>query len=84
MAATTTQIATFKRLARKAHALWQSPFYCVDPMDLPSKEIKAYTKKLNNIESAMEVIEEQMTDEQIAEVESWAYKNDLFGVLGTC
>jgi|688.fasta_scaffold00460_23 hypothetical protein len=83
--ATTTQIATFKRLARRVHALWRSPFYGKNPMDHPyHRELKAYYKRLNKIESAMDAIEECMTEEQIADVESWAYKNELFGVLGTC
>jgi hypothetical protein len=78
--ATPRQVATFKRLARKAHPLWCDARY----NESGTKEIDAFNAKVSKIQDSMDAIEAEMTPEQIADVEAWAYQNGLYGTLGTC
>jgi len=78
MTATTTQIATFKRHARRVYKLWNIVDYQVVGTDV---EIKA-----NEIEAKMDVIEELFSEEQLEAVKDWAYSQPqpLYGVCGIC
>ena len=80
MPATATQIATFKRLARKAHGMWNDRKYG----EADTKAEIVFNDKIIQIEASLDAIEAEMTQEQVAAVEDWAYDNNLYGVLGTC
>ncbi len=78
--ATATQIATFKRLARKSHAMGCDRMYG----ECNTKAEIKFNERLKAIDETLEEIESNLSPEQVESLQAWAYENELYGILGTC